>query len=156
MTGHPPVAAPLRGWRGPAFPLLAEWDPVPRPEFRPGLAAAHDDGVTRVVLCAGPFSALDRWRVGSPTGWRHRFDTAQIVSNVGAPARLRWSGGEQTLGRATSLLLPAALGEVVVDGPVDLLVGYLPDLERDVRAPLLAAGHGAGAIATLGEGLDDA
>ena len=41
------------------------------------------------------------------------------------------------------MLLPAALGWVEIDGPADVLTGYLPDLERDVRAPLLAAGHGA-------------
>jgi mannose-6-phosphate isomerase len=35
-----------------------------------------------------------------------------------------------------------------------VLLGYLPDLERDIRAPLLAAGYRADVIATLGEGLD--
>lgn len=54
-------------------------------------------------------------------------------------------------GRA--LLLPAAPGEVTVTGPADLMVSYLPDLERDVRAPLIEAGHGPAAIAALGEGL---
>jgi mannose-6-phosphate isomerase len=50
------------------------------------------------------------------------------------------------------VLLPAALGSVRVEGPADVLAGYHPDLERDVRAPLLAAGHGAPAIAALGGG----
>jgi mannose-6-phosphate isomerase len=52
------------------------------------------------------------------------------------------------------VLLPAALGWVESDGPADVLTGYLPDLERDVRAPLLAAGHGARADRGCGAGLE--
>jgi mannose-6-phosphate isomerase len=40
-----------------------------------------------------------------------------------------WSG---PLGRARSLLLPAALGRVRIHGPADVLFGYLPDLEPDI------------------------
>jgi len=132
--------------------LLAEWDPAPRPEFRPGLAVGVDDGVTRVVLCAGPYFALERWRVSGTA--RLGVDTATVLSNVGAPVRLHTGDHEETLGAARTVLLPAAVGEVVIDGPADVLTGYLPDLERDVREPLLAAGHGQAPIAALGEGLD--
>ncbi|MGW2461922.1 hypothetical protein ACWC2M_23250 [Streptomyces sp. NPDC001761] len=61
-----------------------------------------------------------------------------------------WTG---RLGRARTLLLPAALGQVRVSGPADVLFGYVPDLEVDIRAPLAAAGHGPAVIAALGEGL---
>ncbi len=80
-------------------------------------------------------------------------DCAVVLNNAGAPVALRcgdgWSG---TLGRAETPLLPAALGDVEVSGPADLLAGHLPDLERDVRAPLAAAGYGPERIAALGEG----
>jgi mannose-6-phosphate isomerase len=52
------------------------------------------------------------------------------------------------------LLLPAVLGSVQIDGPADVLFGYLPDLQRDVLDPLLAAGYARRLIAGLGEGLD--
>jgi mannose-6-phosphate isomerase len=98
---------------------------------------------------------LERWRVAGATTWRYGFDGVRILSNAGAPVTLRGGSWRGRLERGRTLLLPAALGEVDVDGPADLLVGYLPDLARDVRAPLLAAGHGAAAIATLGEGLEE-
>ena len=64
------------------------------------------------------------------------------------------SGGRsERLGRARSLLLPAALGRARIQGPADVLLGYLPDLEQDIRTPLLAAGHEASAVAALGDGL---
>ncbi|MER6807790.1 hypothetical protein ABT299_00800 [Spirillospora sp. NPDC000708] len=46
-------------------------------------------------------------------------------------------------------LLPAALHEAWIDGPADVLIGSLPDLETDVRAPLAAAGYGPQVIAGL-------
>jgi mannose-6-phosphate isomerase len=60
-------------------------------------------------------------------------------------------GSAQWLGRAETLLLPAACGRVEIEGPADVLMGYLPDLERDVRGPLTAAGYAPGVIAALGE-----
>lgn len=62
-----------------------------------------------------------------------------------------WS---EPLGRAETLLLPAVCGRLQIEGPADVLLGYLPDLAADVRAPLRAAGYGPELIATLGEGLD--
>ncbi|MEV6115309.1 type I phosphomannose isomerase catalytic subunit [Streptomyces sp. NPDC052109] len=133
--------------------LLEEWRPDPRPEFQPGLSRTHGDSVVCTVLCAGPYFALERWTAGAGAPLTRSFSTAQILSNVGAPVAVAAGGWTGRLDRARTLLLPAALGEVRVDGPADVLFGYVPDLEADVRAPLTAAGHGAAAIAALGEGL---
>ncbi|MFC8100138.1 hypothetical protein [Streptomyces sp. NPDC057363] len=95
----------------------------------------------RVFLCAGAYFALERWHAGTAEPMRHSFATAQILSNVGAPVRVRASGWNDVLGRAETLVLPAACGEVKVTGPADVLLGYLPDLDRGVCGPLLAAGY---------------
>jgi mannose-6-phosphate isomerase len=60
-----------------------------------------------------------------------------------------WS---RALGRAETLLLPAVCRRVEIAGPADVLIGYLPDLDADVRAPLRAAGHPDEQIARLGDG----
>ncbi|MEU3526168.1 mannose-6-phosphate isomerase [Streptomyces sp. NPDC038707] len=121
--------------------LMRQADLGSRPEFHPGLSIAAGDGVERVFLCAGPYFALERWRAGTAEPLRRSFATAQILTNAGAPVRVRtdtWSG---ELGRAETLVLPAACREAEITGPADVLFGYLPDLDRDVRAPLLAAGY---------------
>jgi mannose-6-phosphate isomerase len=48
-------------------------------------------------------------------------------------------------------LLPAALGALTIEGPADLLIGYLPDLDHDIREPLRDAGYSAAVIARLGD-----
>ncbi|WP_330341591.1 class I mannose-6-phosphate isomerase [Streptomyces sp. NBC_00557] len=140
-------------WHANLERLLEEWRPEPRPDFQPGLSMRVDDGVERTVLCAGPFFALERWRAGTAAPLAHRFTTALVLSNAGAPVTVATPGWSGELGRARTLLLPAALGSLRIEGPADVLLGYLPDLERDIRAPLLAAGHGPGAIAALGDAL---
>ncbi|MFF4173042.1 type I phosphomannose isomerase catalytic subunit [Streptomyces sp. NPDC001744] len=130
--------------------LMEEVDPDSRPEFTPGLRIAAGDGAERLFLCAGPYFALERWRTGTQEPLRRSFATAQVLSNAGAPVRVRTGDWAGELGRAETLLLPAACGEVEIAGPADVLFGYLPDLERDVYAPLRAAGFPPHLVATLG------
>jgi mannose-6-phosphate isomerase len=124
-----------------------------RPDFTTGLSVRVDDGVEQTFLCAGPYFALERWHAGTAAPIRRRFQTAQVLSNVGAPVTVTagdWSGD---LDAAETLLLPACVGEVEIAGPADVLFGYLPDLDRDVRRPLAEAGYGPQVVAVLGEGL---
>ncbi len=133
--------------------LLRELRPDPKPNFVPPLRIQVDEGVDRQFCTAGPCFTLERWRAGAGASIRYAFDHTTILSNVGASVGVRCGGWQGQLARAASLLLPAVLGEVVVEGPADVLFGYLPDLERDVCAPLLAAGYAPKLIAGLGEGI---
>ncbi|MER7471360.1 class I mannose-6-phosphate isomerase [Micromonospora sp. NPDC000018] len=146
---------PDEQWHANLTTLLQEVKLDPKPEFIPGLRVPVDDAVDRVFLCAGPYFALERWRAGGVAPIQHSFSTAQILSNVGGPVRVHVGGWSQTLERTATLLLPAACGSVQIDGPADVLFGYLPDLDVDVFQPLLAAGYRPQAIASLGEGFDD-
>jgi mannose-6-phosphate isomerase len=67
--------------------------------------------------------------------------------------RLEYGGGAEELGRAESCILPAAIGEVrvVPEGEASLIACYVPDLERDVVAPLREASYSDEEIKTLGE-----
>ncbi|MBC8989613.1 class I mannose-6-phosphate isomerase [Micromonospora chalcea] len=146
---------PDEQWHTNLTMLLQEVKLDPKPEFTPGLRVPVDDAVDRVFLCAGPYFALERWRAGDVAPIRHTFDTAQILSNVGGPVRVHVDGWSQILEPAATLLLPAACGSAQIDGPADVLFGYLPDLDADVFRPLLAAGYRPQTIASLGEGFDE-
>ncbi|MFK4067857.1 class I mannose-6-phosphate isomerase [Streptomyces sp. NPDC029674] len=132
--------------------LMRQVKPENRPEFTPGLRVPVGDGVERVFLCASSYFALERWSAGTAEPLRHSFATAQILTNVGAPVRVRAGAWTGDLGRAETLLLPAVCGDVEIGGPADVLFGYLPDLDRDVRAPLLEAGYPLRLIDSLGSG----
>ena len=125
---------------------------LPRPN--PGLAL-EDRPNRRVLCCAGPYFALERWTLAQhyeESAHPERFVT---LSNVGGAAvRIEYEGGEEGLGRAESCILPASMGEARVvpeGGEASLVVCYVPDLERDVVAPLREAGYSEEEIRALGE-----
>jgi mannose-6-phosphate isomerase len=125
---------------------------LPRPN--PGLVV--EDGINRRVLCcAGPHFALERWTLSGPYAEPSHPGRCGTLSNVGEPVRLEHAGGAEALGRAESCVLPAAIGEVNVvpegAGEASLIYCYVPDLERDVVAPLRRAGYSDGQIRDLGE-----
>ncbi|GAA2588731.1 class I mannose-6-phosphate isomerase [Actinomadura fulvescens] len=142
---------PDKEWEQNLDMLLAEWKPEPRPEFQPGLSLPVDHDGERVICCAGPYFALERWRAAAGATARCAFGTAVIVSNVGCAVQITVDGWQDVLGPGCSLLMPAALGELRVEGPADVLLGYLPDLVSDIHEPLAAAGYGPDVIAALGE-----
>jgi mannose-6-phosphate isomerase len=127
-------------------------DYLPRPN--PGLVL-EDDANRRLMCCAGPHFALERWTLSeahSEPSHPRRFLT---LSNVGAgTVELEYAGASETLGSAESCILPAAIGEVRVDsrtGEATLVACYVPDLERDVVGPLREAGYSDDEIRALGE-----
>ena len=110
-------------------------------------------GNTQRVCCAGPYFALERWTLGGPHTEPAHPDRCLTLSNVGDPVTIRWSGGETTLGKAESCILPAALGEteIIPTGSGDLIACYIPHMERDIVCPLRAAGHSDEMIGRLGQ-----
>jgi mannose-6-phosphate isomerase len=134
---------------------LAELRPEPLPRPNPGLARpSPEPGNTLVIGGAGPYFVLERWTLTEPHREPARSDRAMVLSNVGEPVTIRYVGGEETLARAESCILPAALGEVVIEptaGAASVIACFVPDLRRDVIEPLRTAGHSDDAIRSLGE-----
>ena len=125
-----------------------------RPRPNPGLAL--DDGPNkRVLCCAGPYFALERWTLAEPHTEPSHPERSLTLSNVGDPARIEYAGGTEGLDRGESCVLPASIGEVRVRpdgaGETSLIVCYVPDLGRDVVAPLREAGYSDEEIRALGE-----
>src|SRR5829696_1401859 len=127
-------------------------DYLPHPN--PGLVL-EDGANRRVMCCAGPHFALERWTLSeayTEPSHPRRFLT---LSNVGAgTGELGYEDGAEKLGRAESCILPAAIGEVRLGsrtGEATLVACYVPDLERDVVGPLREAGYSDEEIRALGE-----
>jgi mannose-6-phosphate isomerase len=125
-------------------------DYLPHPN--PGLLL--EDGDTRRLLCcAGPYFALERWTLSRPHVEPSHPERFLTLSNVGSPVDIEYGGGTERLGRAESCILPAAIGEVrvVPDGEASLIGCYVPDLEHDIVTPLREAGYSDDKIRGLGE-----
>ncbi|MBA3426898.1 MAG: type I phosphomannose isomerase catalytic subunit [Rubrobacteraceae bacterium] len=122
------------------------------PHPNPGLVV--EDGTNRRVLCcAGPYFALERWTLTVPHEEPSRPRRCMTLSNVGGPVEIEHEGGVERLDRAESCVLPAAIGElrIVPDDETSLVVCYVPDLGRDVISPLRETGYSDEEIRSLGE-----
>ena len=125
-----------------------------RPRPNPGLAL-EDGPNSRVLCCAGPYFALERWSLTEPYTVSSRPERCLTLSSVADPARIEYPGGVERLDRGESCVLPASIGEVRLvpgeAGGASLVVCYVPNLERDVVAPLREAGYSDEEIRALGE-----
>jgi mannose-6-phosphate isomerase len=126
-----------------------------QPEPNPGLALENGRAFAnrRILCCAGPYFALERWILTEHYPVPSHPGRCLTFSNVGDPARIEYAGGTETLGSGESCVLPAAIGEmrIVPEEEASLIVCYVPDLERDVMAPLREAGYSDEEIRELGE-----
>ena len=125
-------------------------DYMPHPN--PGLVV--EDGANRRLLCcAGPYFALERWTLTQPYEEPSHPRRCMTLANVGGPVGIEYEGGVERLERAESCVLPAGIGDVriVPDGETSLVVCYVPDLERDVISPLREAGYSDENIRSLGK-----
>jgi mannose-6-phosphate isomerase len=123
-----------------------------RPRPNPGLAL-EDGGNRRVLCCAGPYFALERWTLVEPHTEPSQPRRCRTLSNVGNAVDIECDGGVERLERGESCILPAAIGEINVtpEGESSLIVCYVPDLERDVISALREAGYTDEEIRSLGE-----
>ncbi|ARJ43208.1 mannose-6-phosphate isomerase [Pantoea alhagi] len=128
--------------------LLQELRPELRCTPQAGLTL-KEANLTRIVCCAGPYFALERWQFSQPQ--RFSFNSARILSSLGKPFTVEANGVSVEVGRAESLLLPAALDEVTLRDAGEILIGYVPDLAAEVVQPLQLAGYSEQEIAALGD-----
>lgn len=118
----------------------------------PGLTL-EDGGNRRILCCAGPYFALERWTLAETHVESSHPSRCTTLSNVGGAVDIEYDGGVERLEGGESCVLPAAIGEINVspEGESSLIVCYVPDLERDVISALRQAGYADEEIRSLGE-----
>jgi mannose-6-phosphate isomerase len=103
-------------------------------------------------LVACPYFALQKWDAFAASARLETHGGFRVLSTVGGAATVRAEDGSAVrLALGETALVPAGLGAVTLEGDpgAEVLVSFVPDAERDVRAPLRAAGHAAAAIDAL-------
>jgi hypothetical protein len=106
----------------------------------------------RTICSATPALVLERWKLTHPLDLRLDATRWHYLTNLVTPIALGWMGGTELVGRTDSRLLQPGLAAITLV-PGDLgyvLMGFVPNLDEDVIAPLRGAGYDADAIAVLG------
>lgn len=104
----------------------------------------------RTVLTACRYFLLERWSVqGSARRERPAGQTFHVLSCIQGQARVSGGSAMVEVRAGQTVVLPARVDEVTIEGTATFLASSVPDLARDVVAPLLARGYDAEAIAQL-------
>jgi mannose-6-phosphate isomerase len=118
------------------------------PSLRIGLGTHTED-----FLVACPYFALVKWSEFAGPARLETRGRFQVVSVVSGGLTLRAENGESLrLELGETALIPACHASVTLDAPSqdsEAIVSFVPDMERDVRGVLHAAGHAPAAIAAL-------
>jgi len=106
----------------------------------------------RTYLLACEHFAVERLDLASPFAVHCTGERFYVLSQIGGSSTLERNQRTEMLRSGMSCLLPADLGDVVVEpeGDASLLMAYVPDLQHDVVAPLRSSGVTDSAIAALG------
>lgn len=148
---------PADVWENNINETLDEMRPHANPVPNPGLVRANGDN-RYTVCCAGPYFAMERWALEN----RHRepAHTQRCLTITGIKGNLtiEYEGGRETLSAGESCIMPAGIGDfhlVPANGnspkPAEVIVCFVPDLDKDVREPLRNAGHDKEAVCSLGQ-----
>lgn len=126
-----------------------------RAEQRAQPVAALTLDENRALLAACRYFALERWTVRGRAELPPTPGTFRLLSVIEGAVELRVGETTIMIQRGETVLLPADLPAALFEGEATVLVSFIPNLERDVVAPLRRAGHPAEAIARLDGGSGD-
>jgi len=116
----------------------------------------QSEGHSEDMRVACPYFFLSHWREFAKPAALRQPDRFRIVSVIRGAFGVEWPGGILEAPLGSTLLLPAGLPEALLTpltAGAEILVSGVPDLEKEIRAPLRRAGYGDEAIAGLA-GLD--
>ncbi len=139
---------------------LYDWGRPREIHVEAALTSAHPEQlVTRInplsvdaerdILVACRHFALERWLVHGRQMVQEIRDAFRVMTVLDGEVVI----GNTRIKQGATAVLPADLPEQAVEGDGVLLVGYIPDLEHDIRRPLLAAGHDLDSIRRIGADL---
>ncbi len=120
-----------------------------RPEHHAFRVAPCQVEEGRDILVACRHFALERWRIDGQRPLPAAPETCRVLTVLDGEINL----DGVMLPRGATAVLPADLPDLTIQGDAVCLLGYVPELDSDVREPLRAAGYDAGSIRALGADL---
>ena len=133
---------------------LALVDPLSRPEPVPRLSSTGCP-LWREILVATRYFALERIALETSGVVRlPAVESPQVLTCIEGAAMLDAAGWVSSLAMGETLIVPVGLPATLTGSDRGLLLrGWVPDLEREIVAPAVAAGVSREALAALGIGV---
>lgn len=106
-----------------------------------GFKVNIDEKSTKTYLVANKYFSVEKYSLNGKiqeVADGSKFLTYTCLSGEGT---ISYGNSSESLTKGESVLIPAALGNFVISGEMELIKSYVPDVEKDVVEVLLKAGY---------------
>jgi mannose-6-phosphate isomerase len=115
---------------------------VVKPDLRADRIAPLVISPERIMLAACRYFALEQWLLpANPLTVDFNHQCFRLISVIDGSLTIQWNAETLEVPVGQTVLIPAATSALDMSGPAKALVSYVPDLDSEVIAPLIAAGH---------------
>lgn len=101
----------------------------------------EQNGSSRTFAVASRYFAVELFEIEASMDENTHLERFNILMFFNGKGAIEYNGGELSVQAGESVLIPAALGKYRVTGKVSGLKAYVPDLVRNIAAPLLSSGY---------------
>ena len=105
-----------------------------------GIKINLEENSSKSYLLANEYFSVEKYSIAGKIQEQadgSRFYTYTCLQGEG---EISYSGGTEKLSMGESILIPAALGNYSIEGNLELIKAYVPNIEENVIEPLLRAG----------------
>ena len=110
----------------------------------------HPSG-KQTILGACKYFAAERFKIEGDYTRATRGDSFHLLLGITGHLEVHCGDAVRELSTGNALMIPGERESYSVHGAGEYLAYYVPDLQRDIIAPLTQAGHPSSSIADLGE-----
>lgn len=105
-----------------------------------GLKVSFDSLSSRTILAANKYFAAEKWDVDGTINQETDGEKFLIFTLIDGSLDISYKNGKVSVNKGQSVLIPAALGEYVLNGRFQAIKSYVPDLEKDIYLPFIERG----------------
>lgn len=106
-----------------------------------GLEVKLEGNSVKIALVANEYFSVERYIIDGKVDEEadgSRFITYTCLDGEG---QINFAGGTENLAKGQSVLIPASLGAYTIEGKLEIIKSYVPDVEKNVLLPLMNAGY---------------
>ena len=120
---------------------VIDFDATGRKEKVEGLPVKVGEDSQKRYMIANPYFAIEIYDVNGTVSENADGSKFYIYIFTGGAGEILYAGDSLAVKRGESVLIPASLGNYTLKGNFTALKAYVPDLAKDVVAPLKTAGY---------------
>jgi len=105
-----------------------------------GIEVKLEGNSSKTFLLATKYFSVEKYVIAGTIQEKADGSKFYTYTCLKGEGKITYSGGEVKISMGESVLIPALLGDYSIEGQLELIRAYVPNMEKDIIEPLLKAG----------------